>query len=99
MGDCSSWLSRGDDLTGVEMKVTIKLFGTYRIAVGRKQFELTLDETATVGTLLATLFEKYPKLSTFKQSIICSVNREYADEKVVLTDNDEVGILPPVSGG
>jgi molybdopterin synthase catalytic subunit len=32
-------------------------------------------------------------------SIACSINQEYAQGSAVLKDDDEVGLLPPVSGG
>ena len=41
----------------------------------------------------------YPKFQGLNNSIACSINQEYAHGSAVLKEGDEVGLLPPVSGG
>ncbi len=43
--------------------------------------------------------ERYPKFQGLSNSIACSINQEYAQGTAVLKEGDEVGLLPPVSGG
>ena len=59
---------------------------------------LDLPEGATVGTLLDRLAAGQVPENTWR-SIAVSVNAEYAGPAEVLRDGDEVGLLPPVSGG
>ena len=61
---------------------------------------LDLPEGATVARLLDQLSSTGPRIpaSTWA-SIAVSVNAEYARPAHVLRDGDEVGLLPPVSGG
>jgi hypothetical protein len=49
--------------------------------------------------LFAQLQQRFPKLDAFRGSIALAVNLEYSDGKTVLRDNDEVALIPPVSGG
>jgi molybdopterin converting factor small subunit len=44
---------------------------------------------------------KYPKLSTAVSQLVLSVNQEYAEveSKQLLKHNDEVAIIPAISGG
>ncbi|MCK5292314.1 MAG: MoaD family protein [Thermoplasmata archaeon] len=81
------------------MKVTVRFFATYRDAAGKPQIEMEMDDGASLGDLLERLYDTYPKLKKWSESIICSVNRKYADDDKVLEPGDEVALLPPVSGG
>jgi molybdopterin converting factor subunit 1 len=81
------------------MKVIIRYFAIYREAAGESQVKMDVDEGATLGDVLDIVFKKHPKLEKWADSIVCSVNKKYADGDKVLTDGDEVALLPPVSGG
>ncbi len=58
---------------------------------------MELREGATVADLLDLLGASLP--TGVLHSIAVSVNAEYATASDVLRDGDEVGLLPPVSGG
>lgn len=81
------------------MKVTVRFFATYRDVAGKPQIEIEMDDGASLGDLLERLYDTYPKLKKWSESIICSVNRKYADDDKVLEPGDEIALLPPVSGG
>lgn len=81
------------------MKVTIKLFARLRELVGTPTLERQVADNATVSDLLQNLQAEFPKLSTTISRTIVSVNREFADLQTRLSEEDEVAIFPPVSGG
>ncbi len=81
------------------MKVIVRYFAIYREASGESQVEMQVKEGATLGDLLEAIFQQHPKLRKWSDSIVCSVNKRYADEERVLQEGDEVALLPPVSGG
>ncbi len=60
-----------------------------------------LPEGSTVAELLERLSapESAPERAPLLRGIAVSVNAEYATAERVLRENDEVGLLPPVSGG
>ena len=76
------------------MEVKIRLFAGLRQAAGFKGKSIELTEGATVADLLALL----PDTVTGRTFYV-SVNQEYAQRDTLLHDGDEVGLLPPVSGG
>jgi molybdopterin converting factor small subunit len=76
------------------MQVTILAFGILKESLGPAAFPLTLAEGATVSDLLENLGTR-----TTLRGIAVSVNAEYAQPSHKLTEGDEVGLLPPVSGG
>ena len=80
------------------MKCKIKAFGISREIVGGRIVELDLPEGQTVIELKNQLFEKYPQLAALR-SVYIAVNNEYADEKGILKEGDEIALIPPVSGG
>jgi len=52
-----------------------------------------------VEDLLQHYGDASPRLKEFLPSIAVSINQEYAHPAANLNDGDEVGLLPPVSGG
>jgi molybdopterin synthase catalytic subunit len=66
---------------------------------GRSDDSLDLPEGATLGDLVEHYESRIPKLKDFAASIAMSVNQEYARPESRLKPGDEVGLLPPVSGG
>jgi molybdopterin synthase catalytic subunit len=54
---------------------------------------------ATVGDLLTYYEDRIPRLKEFLPSLALSVNQQYAGTDACLSANDEIALLPPVSGG
>lgn len=72
-------------------------FGILKDWMGSSAKTLELPEGASVGELLARVGEDTPARAL--KGIAVSVNTEYATASRVLREGDEVGLLPPVSGG
>ncbi len=73
--------------------------GMLREIAGRERDAVELREQATAGELYAELQRRLPKLQEFRGAIALAVNYEYADAAATLRENDEVALIPPVSGG
>ncbi len=81
------------------MRVRVLFFGALKDLVGRGQDEVSLPDSATAGDVLAHYERQAPKLRDYAASLALSVNQEYASASARLREGDEVGLLPPVSGG
>lgn len=79
------------------MHVRVLPFGVLKETLGSEPFAVDLPGGATVSDLLVRLNMQAPKVLAL--GIAVSVNEEYATRNVVLQEDDEVGLLPPVSGG
>jgi molybdopterin synthase catalytic subunit len=76
------------------MEVTVKLFAVLRERAGAGELMLELPEGARVQDALDSLAEIARGVP-----VVMAVNREYADADVVLFADDELALVPPVSGG
>lgn len=80
------------------MQVTILAFGITRDLLGASELKLELPEGATVADLKAELGRRFPEFSRLS-SLAIAVNSEYAGDHRKLGAQDEVALIPPVSGG
>ena len=81
------------------MTVRLRFFASLRERLQRSDAQQTLPDGATVSDLWAVLCTQHPGLGELTASISVAVNREYVDRDHHLSDNDEVALIPPVSGG
>jgi molybdopterin synthase catalytic subunit len=79
------------------MHVRVIPFGVMKDWLGAAPANLELREGASVGELLEGLSPRIPAAAL--RGIAVSVNAEYATAAQVLREGDEIGLLPPVSGG
>ncbi|MEW6206977.1 MAG: molybdenum cofactor biosynthesis protein MoaE [Acidobacteriota bacterium] len=81
------------------IKITALLFGQAREIAGRQSIALEIDTPATVASAFAAIKSIHPKLGGMERSLMFAVNEEYASPSQTLADDDQLAILPPVSGG
>jgi len=58
-----------------------------------------IPQGATISVLKNKMIQEYPALNSFSNEFIFSVNYTVATNDTVIDANDEVALLPPVSGG
>jgi MoaE-MoaD fusion protein len=82
------------------MTVRVRLFAVLRQRAGRDSVEVELEEGATVGDALAMLARE-PELTDVlaRIPVQMAVNRDYAEPETELSPDDELALVPPVSGG
>lgn len=78
----------------------VLLFGIAKDIVGKSQLQFSETEEVpiSVSELKKMISETYPEFSKLS-SLAVAVNSEYAQDDVPLGRNDEIAIIPPVSGG
>jgi molybdopterin synthase catalytic subunit/molybdopterin converting factor small subunit len=72
----------------------VKLFAVLRERAGAGELRLELPDGARVQDALDSLADVAKGVP-----VVMAVNREYADADVVLSADDELALVPPVSGG
>ncbi|MBC7570371.1 MAG: MoaD/ThiS family protein [Spirosoma sp.] len=76
----------------------VLLFGIARDLTGQSSVLVPLAPDTRVSDLLTTIHKQYPALLGI-QSLLVAVNGEYAEADQPLTPQDEIALIPPVSGG
>jgi molybdopterin synthase catalytic subunit len=76
------------------MLIRVRLFAGLRERAGTDEVELELPHGARVADALAEL-----TAISNGTKVVMAINREYADEDAPLHEDDELALIPPVSGG
>ncbi|MCP9766304.1 molybdopterin converting factor subunit 1 [Lacihabitans sp. LS3-19] len=80
------------------MKIKLLCFGITKEMVGVFENQIELEEGTTVGVFMENLKKEYPELNKLN-SLRIAVNEDYAEMTQILSEKDEVVLVPPVSGG
>lgn len=77
--------------------IRVKLFGIAKDIVGDSKLEID-EGINSVPLLLSFLKQNYPDFNKLN-SLLVAINSEYADHDAMISAEDEIAIIPPVSGG
>lgn len=80
------------------MQVNILAFGIAKDIVRGSQLQLELPAGATVADLKERLCARFPDFERLA-SLRVAVNSEYVENSRTLAEQDEIVLIPPVSGG
>jgi molybdopterin converting factor subunit 1 len=81
------------------MQVRVLFFGILRELAGKPSDSLDLPEGRSVADVIAHYRQQIPQLEALLPSTALAVNQQYASADTRLNPNDEIALLPPVSGG
>lgn len=81
------------------MRVRVLFFGMLKEIVGQSMEVVEVPEGALVRDLLVAYESRIPRFKESLPSLALAVNQQYAGPNTPLQPNDEVALLPPVSGG
>lgn len=80
------------------MEIELLAFGIAKDIVAGNSTTLELKNGSTIGDLKEKLFQDYPAFEKLR-SLSIAVNAEYRMDDFTLSPDDEIVIIPPVSGG
>ena len=81
------------------MKITLLLFAQGCEAAGRDSLPVEIAEGGGVPDLWAAVEGACPALLRLRETSRIAINHEFADEGTRIRPEDEVALIPPVSGG
>jgi molybdopterin converting factor subunit 1 len=81
------------------MKVRLKLFSVAKDLAGFGEREIELAPSPNVTHVAELLTSINPQFKAWSKSLRFAVNQEYVEITHALNENDEVAVIPPVSGG
>jgi len=81
------------------MGVRVVFYGRLKQDAGVKTLEIDLQGAQTVGGLVDHLVAAYPALAAQLGTVAYTLGAELVGPEAPVQDGDELGLLPPVSGG
>jgi len=79
--------------------IRVLFFGVLKDIAGRAADRIELPAGSTAGAVFEHCAAAFPKLRAMERSILLARNREFVQASEALAEDDEVALLPPVSGG
>ena len=77
----------------------VRLFARFRELAGRDSVTILLQPSATVRDLRSALLDVWPKSEALLRASTLAIDGEYRDDDYAISPNDEIALIPPVSGG
>jgi molybdopterin converting factor small subunit len=81
------------------MKVRVKLFAVAKELAARDALTVDVPENATIADVRQGLINAVPALSKILPHSLWAIGTEYVTSHTVVTENSDVAMIPPVSGG
>ena len=81
------------------MRIRLKMFAMLREKAGVDQIDLELPAPATVAMAIEAAARRLPAIAPLIPRAAAAVNLFYAANDQLLSDGDELALIPAVSGG
>jgi molybdopterin synthase sulfur carrier subunit len=79
--------------------VKVKMFAIFQEVFATDEMQITLEAGAPVSQIFDRLVSHHPNLERWRSLTRYAINLNFAEPHTVLHDQDEVALIPPVSGG
>ncbi len=81
------------------MKITVRIFGRYKDIAGKDQLTLEITTGNTLRDVVDTFVKQYSAAEKDKSRMMVIKNKMYASYDTIVSEGDEVTLLPPVVSG
>ncbi len=81
------------------MKIRIKLFAQARQLAGGPELTVEVPSPATAADVRAALAAQHEALAPLAERSMLAIGTEYARADRPVREDDDVALIPPVSGG
>ena len=81
------------------MEIKVNLFAALKEGAGKSEIRLPWQKGINCRDILEELKKRFDTLSGLLEHSLVAVNGNYAEPGMMLMPEDEVAVLPPVSGG
>ncbi|MDH5382343.1 MAG: MoaD/ThiS family protein [Cyclobacteriaceae bacterium] len=80
------------------MEIKLVAYGIAREIIGHSEMKMKVVDKITIGEFKKSIVGQYPEFGRLRD-LRFAINEDYQNDDFVLTTNDEVVVIPPVSGG
>ncbi|MFM7408732.1 MAG: MoaD/ThiS family protein [Cuspidothrix sp.] len=79
--------------------VTVKLFAIYQEVYGVNELVWEFPSGTPVQAVCDRLINEHPQLQNWRDLTRFGINLQFVSPQTILNNDDEVVLIPPVSGG
>jgi len=81
------------------MRISVKFFAILKDKAGVADLLFDLPEGTRASDAIDRIAQLHPAIASLLPHVAIAINRAYAPRDTPLADNDELALIPPVSGG
>jgi len=81
------------------MNIHVQFYAQLRDLAGVSKLDVAISDGGTVAELLEAIYETVPKLRAHDKSILVGAGVDFVERNHVLSEDQEIAIMPPVQGG
>jgi molybdopterin synthase catalytic subunit len=81
------------------VRINVKFFAVLKDRAGVKSATIELPEKSNVSIAIESIANQFPSIRNELRRAAFAVNRNYTQSSAILSDGDELALIPPVSGG
>lgn len=85
--------------TRANVTLTVQFFARYAELVGAESTTVTLRAPATVAHVLGVVRSQFPGARRLPDRPLCALNLAQVDLSTLVSNGDQLALLPPVAGG
>ena len=83
-----------------EINIRVLYFAAAKETTSLNEEMIRFTHAPTISQLQTKLYSLYPQLEPLKPYLRWALNQSFVeDETILLSDQDEIAIIPPISGG
>jgi molybdopterin converting factor subunit 1 len=81
------------------MQVKVLFFGPAKDTTGLSHHSYTIEDHTSLQAIIIKLYADFPEAKEVFDLCSFVINKDFASPETILKDQDEIAVLPPVSGG
>jgi molybdopterin converting factor small subunit len=81
------------------MRIPVQYFSQLKEIAGGSEEIVELPAGATIGELLARIYQLHPGLKKWERTLLVGAGVEFVEPDYIIQPNDAIAIMPPVQGG
>ena len=81
------------------MKIHVQFYAQLRDLVGVSKLDFDVSQGGNVAELLSKIYELKPALRAQDKTTLVGSGVDFVERNHVLSDGEEVALMPPVQGG
>ena len=81
------------------ISIRVQLFAGASDVAGSREIFVDVPSVPTVGMLRKVCAIQVPALASLLERSMIAVNHDFADDSRIIRYEDEIAVIPPVSGG